>query len=112
MKSSKISQNSRQRPFYRSPRRQGRAMDHQRAGDAPRSGGRSPAIAADGPSPAEDAATDAADGAPSPRRPLRERSPGTANKQSAETTGGAGEDDAAAKGSKRADAPPSEDRRR
>ncbi|EJK61605.1 hypothetical protein THAOC_17875 [Thalassiosira oceanica] len=41
-----------------------------------------------------------------PARPLRELSPGTANKQSAETTGGAEEDDAAAKRSKRADAPP------
>ncbi|EJK48918.1 hypothetical protein THAOC_32247 [Thalassiosira oceanica] len=41
----------------------------QRAGDAPRSGGRSPAIAADGPSPSEDAATEEADGAPSPARP-------------------------------------------
>ncbi|EJK61607.1 hypothetical protein THAOC_17877, partial [Thalassiosira oceanica] len=83
-------------------------MDHQRAGgDALSSAGRSPAVAADGPSPSEDAATEEADGAPSPRPPLRERSLGTANKQSAETTGGAGEDDAAAKRSKRADAPPS-----
>ncbi|EJK58174.1 hypothetical protein THAOC_21721, partial [Thalassiosira oceanica] len=42
-------------------------MDHQRAGDALSSAGRSPAVAADGPSPSEDAATeeaDAADGAP------------------------------------------------
>ncbi|EJK66728.1 hypothetical protein THAOC_12320 [Thalassiosira oceanica] len=82
----------------------------QRAGDALRSAGRrrSPAVAADGPSPSEDAATeeaDAADGAPSPRPPLRERSPGTANKQSAETTGGAGEDAAAAKRSKRTNPP-------
>ncbi|EJK59428.1 hypothetical protein THAOC_20353 [Thalassiosira oceanica] len=52
-------------------------MDHQRAGgDALSSAGRSPAIAADGPSPSEDAATEEADGAPSPRPPLRERSPG------------------------------------
>ncbi|EJK66789.1 hypothetical protein THAOC_12254, partial [Thalassiosira oceanica] len=85
-------------------------MDHQRAaGDALSSAGRSPAVAVDGPSPSEDAATEEADGAPSPRPPLRELSPrpGTANKQSAETTGGAEEDDAAAKRSKRADAPPS-----
>ncbi|EJK70608.1 hypothetical protein THAOC_08020 [Thalassiosira oceanica] len=82
-------------------------MDQRAGGDALSSAGRSPAVAADGPSPSEDAATEEADGAPSPRPPLRERSPGTANKQSAETTGGAEEDDAAAKRSKRADAPPS-----
>ncbi|EJK74447.1 hypothetical protein THAOC_03873, partial [Thalassiosira oceanica] len=81
-------------------------MDQRPGGDALSSAGRSPAVAADGPSPSEDAAKEEADGAPSPRPPLRERTPGTANKQSAETRD-AGEDDAAAKRSKRADAPPS-----
>ncbi|EJK72747.1 hypothetical protein THAOC_05687, partial [Thalassiosira oceanica] len=80
-------------------------MEQRAGGDTLRSAGRSPAVAADGPSPSEDAATEEADGAPSPRPPLRERSPGTANKQSAETRG-AEEDDAAAKRNKRADAPP------
>ncbi|EJK57903.1 hypothetical protein THAOC_22012 [Thalassiosira oceanica] len=86
-------------------RRRGR-LDQRAEGDALSSDGRSPAVAVDGPSPSEDAATEEADGAPSPRPPLRELSPGTANKQSAETTGGAGEDDAAAKRIKRADVPP------
>ncbi|EJK49099.1 hypothetical protein THAOC_32056, partial [Thalassiosira oceanica] len=39
-------------------------MDQRAGGDALSSAGRSPAVAADGPSPSEDAATEEADGAP------------------------------------------------